>query len=632
VINRAKNLPNTKKYFREEFGMNGAIISTKKVSTSLIILAITCLLAGLVFVPAFADNAGLALRFDGNSDFVEFPYTDDVFGSGWKTEKTVSLWVKPDGTQSPCAVTIDPAPIGYCPSIFGDRPTYWGINIGYLNHLDQNRIWVWNYDGSSGSIADYIGVAYTPGEWVHISLVHKNGMLKAYKDGVEVGNVPSGPTLQPSGGGVRLSLGGVITDPANHWLFKGDIDEVSLWNRGLTASEIQANMYQDMPTDTKGWAAFYRMSNGSGNFLADDSGHGNGGTLYDGARGVPGSGEPAQWVTSDAFNVDGPSVTINQAATQSDPTSSSPINFTVVFSAPVTDFTSGDVSLSGTAGATEAVVTGSGATYNVAVSCMTNSGTVIASINAGMAHNSLGQPNHSSTSTDNTVTFNISNEGPSITINQATGQGDPTTSSPITFTVIFSDPVNDFTTGDVSLSGTAQATTAMVTGSGTTYSVAVSGMDRTGTVIASVPPGVAHDASNQPNSASTSSDNTIVFNEITFPAVTINQAPRQSDPTPVSPVHFQVIFSEGVEDFCTWEVNLSGSTAPGPLTVAITGSGTTYDVAISGMTGSGLVMAQIDAGVVTDATGNANLASSSTDNRVSYVYTDQQIYLPLAFR
>jgi hypothetical protein len=613
--------------------MNGAIVLIKtKFTTLLIWLLITCLLAGLVVIPAYADDAGYALRFDGHSDFVEFPYTDDVFGSGWKTDKTVSLWVKPDGAQSPCAVTIDPAPIGYCPSIFGDRPTYWGINIGYLNHLDRNRIWVWNYDGSSGSIADYIGVEYTPGEWVHISLVHKNGMLKAYKNGVEVGNVPSGPTLQPSGGGVRLSLGGVITDSANHWLFKGDIDEVSLWSRGLTASEIQANMYQDLPTSTKEWVAFYRMSNGSGTSLTDDSGHGNTGTLYDGARGVFGNGQPALWVTSDAFNVDGPSVTINKAATQGDPTSSSPINFTVVFSAPVTGFTGEDVSLSGTAGATEAVVTGSGATYNVAVSGMTTSGTVIALINAGMAHDTLGRPNQASTSTDNTVTFNISTEGPNVTINQAIGQADPTTTSPITFTVIFSDPVSDFSTGDVSLSGTAQATTATVTGSGTTYSVAVSGMDRTGTVMVAVPPGVAHDASNHPNSASTSSDNTVEFQETTLPAVTINQAPGQSDPTPVSPVHFQVIFSEGVEDFCTWEVNLSGSTAPGPLTVAITGSGTTYDVAISGMSGGGLVMAHIDAGVVTDATGNINLASTSTDNSISYVYTDQQIYLPLAFR
>ena len=43
-------------------------------------------------------------------------------------------------------------------------------------------------------------------------------------------------------------------------------------------------------------------------------------------------------------------MTINQAAGQADPTNASPINFTVVFSEPVTGFTDGDVTLSGTAG------------------------------------------------------------------------------------------------------------------------------------------------------------------------------------------------------------------------------------------------------------------------------------------
>ena len=98
-------------------------------------------------------------------------------------------------------------------------------------------------------------------------------------------------------------------------------------------------------------------------------------------------------------------VTVDQAAGQPDPTAASPINFTVVFSEAVKDFTSSDVTLSGTAGATTAVVTGSGTTYSVAVSGMTSSGTVIASIGAGLAHDSLNDPNSASTSTDNTVTY-----------------------------------------------------------------------------------------------------------------------------------------------------------------------------------------------------------------------------------
>jgi len=101
-----------------------------------------------------------------------------------------------------------------------------------------------------------------------------------------------------------------------------------------------------------------------------------------------------------------PSVTINQAAGQADPTSGATINFTVVFSEAVTNFVSSDVTLSGTATGTKtATVTGSGTTYNVAVSGITGVGTVSVSIPASVATDSVGNPNTASTSTDNTVTY-----------------------------------------------------------------------------------------------------------------------------------------------------------------------------------------------------------------------------------
>jgi hypothetical protein len=100
-----------------------------------------------------------------------------------------------------------------------------------------------------------------------------------------------------------------------------------------------------------------------------------------------------------------PTVAINQAASQADPANASPINFTVVFSESVSDFVTGDVTLGGTAGATTAIVTGNGTTYNVAVSGMTSDGTVVASIAAGVAHDTAGNASVASTSTDNVVAF-----------------------------------------------------------------------------------------------------------------------------------------------------------------------------------------------------------------------------------
>jgi CSLREA domain-containing protein len=121
---------------------------------------------------------------------------------------------------------------------------------------------------------------------------------------------------------------------------------------------------------------------------------------------------------------------------------------------------------------------------------------------------------------------------PTVTINQATSQSDPTTTSPINFTVVFSEAVNGFQTGDVTLSGTAGATTATVTGSGATYNVAVSGMTQTGTVVATIAAGVATDLAGNPNTASTSTDNTVTFNvpgQIQFKSATFSV--NESGPT-----------------------------------------------------------------------------------------------------
>ena len=309
-------------------------------------------------------------------------------------------------------------------------------------------------------------------------------------------------------------------------------------------------------------------------------------------------------------------VTIDQAAAQADPTSSAPIHFTVLFSEPVSDFATGDVTIEGSApGSKTAVVTGSGTTYDVAVSGMTGSGTVVARIASGVAHSASGTPNTASTSLDNTVTYDV--VPLTVTIDQAAAQADPTSGSPILFTVVFSEPVSDFATGDVTIEGSAPGSkTAVVTGSGTTYGVAVSGMTGSGTVIARLAGGVAHDASGNPNAASTSLDNTVTY-DIMFPSATIEQAVTQADPTSGSPVHFTVVFGEPVTDFATGDVTIEG-TAPGSMMAVVTGGGTTYDVAVSGMTGSGTVIARVAAGVAQDASGNPNTASTSLDNTVTY--------------
>ena len=83
----------------------------------------------------------------------------------------------------------------------------------------------------------------------------------------------------------------------------------------------------------------------------------------------------------------------------------------------------------------------------------------------------------------------------------------------------------------MTLSGTAGATDATVTGSGTTYNVAVSGMPSDGTVIASIPAGGASDAAGNTNLGSVSLDNTVTFDTVA-PAPTIDPEGDTNDNTP----------------------------------------------------------------------------------------------------
>jgi hypothetical protein len=105
----------------------------------------------------------------------------------------------------------------------------------------------------------------------------------------------------------------------------------------------------------------------------------------------------------------------------------------------------------------------------------------------------------------------IDTVGPSVTIDQSPEQGDPTTASAIGFVVTFSEPVTDFGPSGVKLGGTAGASAASVSGGPTLYTVVVRGMTRPGTVTATIPTGVAHDAAGNGNAASTSTDNTVAF-------------------------------------------------------------------------------------------------------------------------
>ncbi|MCK5708874.1 MAG: cadherin domain-containing protein, partial [Candidatus Aureabacteria bacterium] len=154
-----------------------------------------------------------------------------------------------------------------------------------------------------------------------------------------------------------------------------------------------------------------------------------------------------------------------------------------------------------------------------------------------------------------------------------------------------------------------------VTGSGSVYNIAVSGMTGDGTVIVDIASGVCTDILGKKNLSSINTDNTVTYDE-SRPIVEINQASGQTDPTSNSPINFTATFSEDVEDFINLDVSISGTS--GATTVVVTGSGAIYNIEVSGMTGDGTVIVNITESVCTDLAGNDNIASTNTDNTVTY--------------
>lgn len=241
--------------------------------------------------PTPPSGTDYALSFDGNNDFVRLAETANIMAPGWENSKTVSLWVKPSGVSTCTAATPS-----HCDAIFGDRARWWGISRGTVN--GQDRLWLWNYDGSY----DMIGIPYDLDEWTHIALVHAEGNLLAYKNGILVGSTPSGATLQPNTGAQPiLHIGGIINNVERNWTFAGQIDEVQIWNIARSQADILQDMSQPLTGSEAGLAAYYQMSDGAGLSLTDNSGHGWTGALFDGAQGVPPDGQPPQWASPGIF-------------------------------------------------------------------------------------------------------------------------------------------------------------------------------------------------------------------------------------------------------------------------------------------------------------------------------------------
>ena len=256
-----------------------------------ILLLVAILLAGIPVSQALAYTGGYGLNFAGDDELMRADYYG-IFGldPACRDTASISLWVRPLGAPQ---TAFEP---GALPVIFTNVPNWIGIARGAIPFFDGNHdaIWVWMSE-QFGTRA--IEVPYTVGEWVNIALVHGDGRLKAYKNGVLVGDIAAasmgGLTCGRIGVGAYYS-GDQGTPPSPIVQeFTGQIDEVAIFRAALTESEIREYMYREIDAGHPKWGqigAYYKMSNGSGTTVTDNGTGTYTGQIYGGV----------DWVTSAA--------------------------------------------------------------------------------------------------------------------------------------------------------------------------------------------------------------------------------------------------------------------------------------------------------------------------------------------
>jgi hypothetical protein len=115
-------------------------------------------------------------------------------------------------------------------------------------------------------------------------------------------------------------------------------------------------------------------------------------------------------------------------------------------------------------------------------------------------------------------TYVVDNTGPTVTVNQAAGQPDPVSGLPISFAVVFSEPINTttFAVDDITQGGTATGITWTIIGAGDqrNFTLRATVVTGAGTLIPSIAAGRVTDMAGNTNAASTSTDNSVTYNVV----------------------------------------------------------------------------------------------------------------------
>jgi len=315
------------------------------------------------------------------------------------------------------------------------------------------------------------------------------------------------------------------------------------------------------------------------------------------ALGGAGAGN-GDFTASELYDLDRTNPTVTLASADPDPTNTA-ITVTVTFSEPVIGFDAGDVTV------TNAAVSGfagSGAVYTFTLTPL-GQGLFTAVVPVSSAADPAG--NDSLVSNTLSGTFDtIAPAAFSITRADA----NPTGAQSVSFTVSFTEPVTGVGVGDfvIDATGVVGASVTGVSGSGANYTVTVDTGTGDGTLSIDFDANAAGGVTDAAGNASVAdfTGGEVYTITRTFPSVLL-LVRADADPTNASSVTFTVTFDANVTGVDATDFALTTAGLSGVAVTGVSGSGTTYTVAVSTGTGSGTIRLDVaDDDSITDGSGN----------------------------
>lgn len=223
----------------------------------------------------FNSVAGTAVKLDGVNDFVTVAHSADLNAYPF----SASVWFRTTNSAGVQGLVTKSVDTGNAWSLI--------VQAGKLRGFYYRTFGNFAVDATSAaSVAD--------GNWHHAALTVDASGGKLFLDGVIVGSSawtgPQGPMTLTE----PLQIGRYFNYPTP---FLGVIDEVTIWNRALTGSEVVALKNLPLAGNEANLVAYWRLDDATGTTAADATGLGHTGILTNGAA----------WTGSTAYLGDGTS-------------------------------------------------------------------------------------------------------------------------------------------------------------------------------------------------------------------------------------------------------------------------------------------------------------------------------------